>query len=363
LRAGHEVAFASGRDITARIERAGFPAFSVGPSDAWPRTPGPPKPEELVPWVWEELYAGPPAAERLADLVALCETWRPRIIVRENAELAGAIAAEAVGVPHAVIQNGNIGILEQLRHSRLAAQLDAMRARYGVAADPELAMLLRYLLLLPIPPSFHDSALPLPPTARFIQPVTFDVTGDERLPAWVAALPPRPIAYMTLGTVFNSRTELFRTVIDAFRDEPATLIITVGRNQNPCDLEPHPDNVFIERYIPQSLLLPRCAVMINIAGMNSLRSAFEHGVPLLLLPLVAEHALNAARCQALGLARVLDPDTVTSEAVRTGLREVLSDPTYRANAARVRCEAAAQPGPDDVVPDLEQLVAENSVAL
>jgi MGT family glycosyltransferase len=124
---------------------------------------------------------------------------------------------------------------------------------------------------------------------------------------------------MTLGTVFNSRVGLFRTVIDAFRDEPATLIITVGRNQNPGDLEPHPDNVFVERYIPQSLLLPRCAAMINIAGMNSLRSAFMCGVPFLLIPLVAEHALNAARCEALGLAQVLDPDTLAPEAVRTSL--------------------------------------------
>jgi UDP:flavonoid glycosyltransferase YjiC (YdhE family) len=65
--------------------------------------------------------------------------------------------------------------------------------------------------------------------------------------------------------------------------------------------------------------------MVNIAGMNSLRSAFEHGLPLLLLPVVAEHAFNAARCEALGIARVLDPRAVTPQVVRAALWDLLEN--------------------------------------
>ena len=139
-----------------------------------------------MPWVWEELYAGPPAAERLADLSLLCDRWQPDLIVRENAEVAGCIAAEAIGIPHAVVQNGNIAVVWHLRRDRLAARLDALRASQGLAPDPDLAMLWRYLLLLPVPRSFHDPTLRLPPTAHFIRPHTFDRTGDEAMPDWLA---------------------------------------------------------------------------------------------------------------------------------------------------------------------------------
>ena len=135
------------------------------------------------------------------------------------------------------------------------------------------------LLLLPVPWSFHDPALPLPPTAHFIRPLTFDRTGDEVAPDWLVGLPPQPTVYMTLGTVFNARRELFATVITALRDEPVNLIMTVGRDEDPEQFGPQPNTVHIERYIPHSELLARCDVMINMAGMNSVRSSFERGVP------------------------------------------------------------------------------------
>lgn len=356
--AGHTVAFAAGPNVTPRIEAAGFEAFPVGPPDVWPRGAPPADPGELVPWAWEEIYAGPPAAERLAALRLLCECWRPDIIVRENAELAGCIAAEALGIPHAVVQNGNIAVVQHLRADRMRERLDAMRASQGLPPDPDFAMRYRYLLFLPIPRSFHDLALPLPPTAHFLRPLTYDRTGDEGLPAWVDALPARPTVYMTLGTVFNRRTDLFVAVIAALRDEPVNLIVTVGHDQDPAQFGPQPENVHLARYIPQSLLLGRCAVMVNIAGMNSVRSAFLHGVPVVLLPLVAEHAYNAARCEALGMARVLDAGTVTPEAVRAAVQAVLADSTYREHAERVREEAAAMPGPQDAVALLERLTME-----
>ena len=353
--AGHEVAFAAGPNVVPRIERAGFTAFPVGPPDAWPRTAAPADPAELVPWVWEELYAGPPAAERLADLRLLCDRWQPDLIVRENAEVAGCIAAEAIGIPHAVVQNGNIAVVWHLRRDRLVARLDELRASQDLAPDPDLAMLWRYLLLLPVPLRFHDPTLRLPPTAHFIRPHTFDRTGEEAIPDWLAALPSRPTVYMTLGTVFNTRSDLFATVITALRDEPVNLIVTVGRDQDPEQFGPQPESVHVERYIPHSELLERCDVMINLAGMNSVRSAFEHGIPLVLVPLVAEHAFNAERCAALGMALVLDAGDLRPDDVRTAVRRVLDDPTYREQALRVRGELGDMPGPDHAVRLLEQL--------
>ena len=358
LEAGHAVAFATGPNVVPQLAHIGLDAFPVGAPYAPLHGVRPADPRQALWWGWERTYVGPPAAARLADLLPLCARWRPDLIVRENTEFAGCIAAEARGIPHAIIQNGNFAVLGSLPREQLRERLDALRAGAGLPPDPALAMPFRYLLLLPVPRAFHDPALPLPPTAHFLRPLAFDRTGDEGLPGWVDALPPRPTVYMTLGTVFNGRVDLFAVAIAALRDEPVNLIVTVGRDQDPAQFGPQPDNVRIERYIPQSLLLPRCAALINVAGLNSVRSAFEHGLPLVLLPLMGEQAFNAERCEALGLARVFDARTVTPEAVRTAVRVVLADPSYRANAERVRDTIATMPGPEHVVALLERLAVQ-----
>ena len=355
--AGHTVAFASGPNVVPRVEQLDFLAFAVGP--AYARLAGRPvDPRESLWFAWEQYFVGPAAAARLADLRPLAETWRPDVIVRENTEFAGCVVAEALGLPHAVVQNGNLAVLDDLPREPLVRRLDALRAAQGLPPDPDLAMPYRYLLLLPIPRSFHDPQLPLPPTAHFLRPLTDDRTGPEGLPDWLNTLPPRPTVYLTLGTVFNARVDLFAVVIAALRDEPVNLIVTVGRDQDPGQFDPLPGNVHVERYIPQSLLLPHCDVMINVAGANSVRSAFEHGVPLVLLPLGPEHAFNAARCQALGMARVLDAKEITPEQVRQAVRQVLGDRAYRENAQRVRDEVARLPGADEAVALLERLAVE-----
>ncbi|MGN6758390.1 MAG: glycosyltransferase [Thermomicrobiales bacterium] len=360
--AGHDVAFATGPNIVPRIAPLGFPAFPVGrpyaPEADRSAEPGDEVPAVRIWRVWERIYVGPAVAERLADVRAVCARWRPDVIVRENAEFAGCVAAEALGLPHAVVQNGNLAMLGALPRELLRARLDALRAAAELPPDPDLAMPVRYLLLLPVPRSFHDPALPLPPTAHFVRPLAFDRTGDEGLPGWLDALPPRPTVFMTLGTVFTYRVDLFAAVIAALGDEPLNLIVTVGRDQDPAQFGPQPANVRVERYIPESLLLPHCALMVNVAGLNSVRTACEHGVPLVLLPLMAEQAFNGERCAALGMARVLDAATVTPPAGRAAVREVLEDRRYRENAARVRDEVVAMPGPEHVVALLERLASE-----
>lgn len=356
--AGPDVAFATGPNVVSRIAPLGFPAFPAGPPYPGRTGQRPADPREGLWWGWQQDFVGPPAAARLADLLPLVASWRPDVIVRENADFAGCIAAEARGIPHAVVQNGNLAVLGYLPRERLIEQLDALRAAAGLPPDPDLAMPFRYLLLLPVPRSFHDPALPLPPTAHFLRPLTFDRTGDETLPAWIDAMPQQPTVYMSLGTIFNRRADLFATVIAALRDEPVNLIVTVGRDQDPDQFGPQPENVHIARYIPQSLLLPHCDVMVNMGGMNSVRSACEAGVPLVLFPLVAEQAFNAERCAALGMARVLDAGTLTPETVRDAVREILADPSYRRNAERVRDEVATMPGPEHAVGLLARLADE-----
>lgn len=83
--------------------------------------------------------------------------------------------------------------------------------------------------------------------------------------------------------------------------------------------------------------------------------ALAFGVPLLLLPMGADQPLNADRCQALGVARVLDPLTVSSRDVSLAVADVLRAPNYRDAATRIQNEIAQLPTSADGVTWIEAL--------
>jgi UDP:flavonoid glycosyltransferase YjiC (YdhE family) len=289
----------------------------------------------------------------VSDLLALCDTWLPDVIVRSQLEFGACIVAERLGIPHAAVQTVAFQPdLDQL----IAGPLDRLRASLGLPPDPAGEMLYRHLFLTPRPPGLQLPSAPLPATARPIRPVPFDRSGEETLPAWVSELAEQPTVYITLGTtIANERPEIFATLLEALRDDPVNLILTVGRHQDPARFGAQPANVHIERYIPQTLLFPRCDLVISHGGSGTVMGALGCGLPMVLIPLAADQPENAARCAALGVARVLPPRDLSVETARQAVRSVLREESYRREAQRLRDEIARLPGPECAVELLEQL--------
>jgi len=362
--AGHEVRFASSPSFCPDIAASGFTAIPAGLDwlesaflATFPRfgelmaTAGLPV---AAAWATEAVFAGATAERMVPDLLALARDWPPDLVVRESNEYGGYLAAEALGLPHATVGVG-LFVADDARDAAVTRALDRLRAAHGLPTDPGLARLDHYLHLSVAPPRYQDPAASPPPTAHALRLVVFDRSGDEALPPWVAALPAGPTVYVTLGTVVNRRPGVLPAILAGLRDEPLNLIVTVGRNQDPADFGPQPANVHIARYIPQSLLLPRCDLLVSHAGFNTVVAGIAHGLPQVAIPLGADQP-DHARCVArLGLGRVVAPDDFSPEAVRDAVRAVLADPAYRQNAARLRDELAALPGPEHAVALLERL--------
>jgi UDP:flavonoid glycosyltransferase YjiC (YdhE family) len=81
---------------------------------------------------------------------------------------------------------------------------------------------------------------------------------------------------------------------------------------------------------------------------------------MVLLPIGADQPLNAARCEALDVARVLDPFRLTSDDVASAAEDVLADARYRRNAQSVQAEIDALPGTEYALRLLEQLMQPHS---
>lgn len=360
---GHEVAFASHPQHAAAVERLGlrhFPAGLTRPlADVFPQLrPG--AASDLPPVTGRDMFGIMWPRHMVPDLLALTEDWPPDLIVRGALEYGGCVAAEVLGIPHAAIAvNANADFLGP---TQLVEPLGLLRDAHGLTPDPALTMLERYLTLRPFPPRFRDPARPVGPTTHHLRPPLGDRTGAENLPPWVATLPDRPVVYVGLGTVFN-QPAIFRAFLAGLCDEPLTLVVTVGRDQDPADYGQQPDNVHIERYIPLSLLLPHCDVAVTNGGSGTLTAALAHGLPVVVVPTDADHPANAARCMALGLGLVIPATEVTAESARQAVLAVLADPTYRQNAELLRDEIAALPGPEYAVELLERLARDKEPIL
>lgn len=362
--AGHDVAFACSPAFRPVVETAGFRCFPAGldwleaeMEDAFPPLRAIPHGPAWDAWVLDHIFAGAAAETLGRDVLALARDWPPDLIVRDGIEFGGCLAAEVLGIPHAIGGFSPFGP-PGMYNALFASSLAALRRTFGLPPDPDTRMPHRYLGLVSTIPGFIGPWQEVAPTMHFLRPLPFDRSGDERLPDWVLHLPERPTVYATLGTIVNRSPRIFTAILEGLRDEPINLILTVGRNQDPADFGPQPANVHIERYVPQTLLLPYCDLVVTHGGFNTVQAALAQGLPMVVLPIAADQHLNARCAVDLGVGRAIEPDGRTPGVIREAVRVVLADPTYRTSAQRVRDEAAALPGPGDVVGLLEQLAAE-----
>ena len=358
--AGHEVAFATEARFCGRVRAAGFRAFpaGLGPGRVAERTLALPDvagsgPEDA--WRFgAQMFAAVAAPAKLPDLLDVVHGWRPDLVVSDITDFAGPVAAASAGVAHA---SHSLGPLFPLEFHRLGAELVAPLWRERGLSPPALGGMFDTAYLDICPPGLQSPDIDeVRAAARPLRPVPFDAVPGETLPAgWVDALAPQPTVYVTLGTLDNDAPEVFEAVVQGLRHDPLNVMVTVGPNAEPEALGPQPPNVRVERYVPQSLLLPHCDVVVAHGGSGTTLAALARGLPLLLLPQGANQFWNARRCADLGAGLQLLPGQVGAGAVNEAVHALLEQPAYRHRARELATEIDRMPAPDDAVPLLEEL--------
>lgn len=76
---------------------------------------------------------------------------------------------------------------------------------------------------------------------------------------------------------------------------------------------------------------------------------------MILIPMGADQPHNAARCEALGIAKVLDPIKATPQDIAYAVMEVLTASHYRINAERLRDEILNLPDTNSALRLIEEL--------
>lgn len=356
---GHEVRWATGPDGCERVRRAGFDAVSSGLSQAerfaqfearHPEIRRMP-PHERPDVMFGKLFGDVSAPPALADLLAILEEWRPELVINDAGELAAPIAATTIGVPH--VTHGFGALLPEARVRRAGDDVAALWRAQGLEPRP-YAGVYDHLYLDIYPPSLQPSDADHVVRRQLVRPVAFAGATGAGARADITERTGRPLVYLTFGTVFNDG-DAFRTALEGVRATGVGLVVTVGPNGDPEAFGPQPDRVVIERYIPQTQLLPDCDVVASHGGSGTVLAALALGIPLLCLPQAADQFLNAAAVARAGAGIVIAPGDVDEARVGAAIRRLLDDDGYRERARGVAADIAAMPSHDEVVTVLETL--------
>ena len=339
---GADVRVATGRKFGNWVKACGLSATPAGldaedlETQASARFPGPLRNAHMFTTI---------AVPRMFDdLIELSTTWRPDLIIHEESEYAGPLAATLLGVPCITHSWAAPAYPRAERETDrdLLAPIWAQRH----AGQPVLC---GDAYLDACPPPFQTEAILAIAGVRPIRPVLFD--GPQTSPPeWLARIE-RPAAYVSFGTVRQfSRAEWLQQAMDAASQVVASVIVTCGPN-SPELLVPSSASVFVEQYLPQSSVLEHVDVVVSHGGAGTTLGALCHGLPHVVIPHGAtSQQINAERVDALGIGIHVTDDQLRS--LPAAIHAAATEPAYAIAAARVRDALNELPSPEVVLTEL-----------
>ncbi|MFD9888849.1 nucleotide disphospho-sugar-binding domain-containing protein [Amycolatopsis sp. NPDC059027] len=373
--AGHEILLATTSEMTEAGARAGLPAVDVFPDrDVWAELmarvgPGstPPAEEDLS--EEEKLVAatGNPfgvfTLTMTEGTVAAARAFGAELIVTTSDHAAGALAATALGLP--VLEVGN-RVSWSMRdeewrreHSTFATDdplSQHLAEKLGFEAGPAKVL----ARIDPRAPSMGgmtgDEADPRDGAPWWpMRYVPFN--GGAVAPPWVFEHTERPRVCVTLGTVvpFLSGTSNLTVVVEALGELDVEVVLAAG-SADLSSLGTLPANVRPAGFVPLSMFLPTCSLIVHHGGSGTTAAPLYYGVPQLVLPSFADNFLSADRVAERGVGLRCDAATTDVATMRGLVERLLTEPAFAQAAAEVRDEMANQPSPAAVLQKAVALV-------
>jgi UDP:flavonoid glycosyltransferase YjiC (YdhE family) len=354
LAAGHRVAVITGADAAAFVLAQGSPDVEVlaaGPPTLaamadMQRETGESPATAPRPDVIAEYFAVRRVATAVDDAVEAARAWRPDVVISESLDHVGPYVAGALDVPF--LRHGVGPERPEAVRSAMTAASARLAARRGVDLPPVAAWIDVYPEFLEAPGTVRDGRrVPLRPSAHGAVGATADSAPAPRRV--------RPRVLVTMGTVFTDQALLDRAIASAEREGLAVDLVTTAVNglRARAGAVDSPVRIVNVPFRPLAELLAEVDAVVTVGGAGTVLGALVAGVPLVVMPLGADHIVNAARATAAGAALTVE----SPDAVGPALRRVLEDDDVRRSARDVADRVRALPSVEAALAEVERVVA------
>jgi MGT family glycosyltransferase len=161
---------------------------------------------------------------------------------------------------------------------------------------------------------------------------------------------------VSLSTIFfEGQEETLQAILDALETLPIRGVVTTGAI--PAGALRVPANVEAHQYLPHDDIMPSASLVVGHGGHSTTMRALAHGIPLLIMPMhrILDQPMIGRAVAAAGAGRVL-PKIASAEEIRTELRSLLQDPSYRNAAVAAGDRIRSCNGASAAADELESLI-------
>jgi MGT family glycosyltransferase len=317
--------------------------------------------------VHDMISRGP--AER-ADVHGAVADTRPDALLIDVNAYGAAVAAAGTGLPWAVTLPSLLplpgegippyglgmrpmrGPIGRLRDRALTAVLirqyaramlpglNALRAAEGLPPleSPVEQLLTGDRLLVLTGDPLEYPRRDLPSSVRFVGAQPWDPPAET--PAWLTE-PGDPWVLVTCSTDYQRDEALAVTAVEALRDEPVRVLLTLADAYDNVRLPPAA-NVRVERFVAHGPVLEHAAAVVCHAGMGIVQKSVAAGVPIAAVPFGRDQPEVGRRIAEAGAGVRLPVRKLSPERLRAAVREAMAmRPSARAAGERLRAAGGA----------------------
>ncbi|ARF80068.1 macrolide family glycosyltransferase [Kitasatospora aureofaciens] len=291
-------------------------------------------------------------------LLEAFEDDHPDLVLYDIAGFAGRALGERLGVPVVQLSSSFVGwdggeedlaeVFEAIRsgpggpehHRRFA---DWLAGAGAVQRDVEAFKNRPERCIALVPRALQPNADRVDERrVSFVGPCFGDRAHQGR---WERPAGAEKVLLVSLGSAYTNQPAFYRACIEAFGDLPGWhTVLQIGRHTDLAALGEVPDTVEVHRWVPQLSVLAQADAFVTHAGMGGSSEGLFHAVPMIAVPQAVDQFANADALVGLGVARRLDTEQATAEALRAALLELVDDPAVAERLAVLSAAGRAEGG-------------------
>ena len=298
-------------------------------------------------FLWEDFLV-PLARSMLPAVDAAVTEFSPDVMCCDQQALAGGLVARRRKIPWATSATTSAGVTDPLAglpqvKKWFVELIAALEREVGLepAGETSPHLVLAFTTNALVPGEF-------PTHYKFVGPSISD--RPETTPFPWEALTTRPRVVVSVGTVNAEAADRFyATAIAALGGEAMQVVLVAPRELAA------PPNVIVRSYVPQLALLKHVDAVVCHGGHNTTCEALAHGLPLVIAPIKDDQPIVADQVVAAGAGLRVKFGRVGPDELRSAVRRILDEPSFREAAARIRASFAAAGGAAAAASALEAL--------
>lgn len=254
-------------------------------------------------------------------------------------------------VAYTILDRSCQPILQVINHYRQQWQLPPYRHIY--ASNSKLAHISQQ-------PALFDFPNLKPAHLHYVGPLRNSSPRSTSFP--FEKLTGQPLIYASLGSVQNTKQDLFRLIAAACEPLDVQLVITHGGGMSQETTDRLPGSPLVVEYAPQQEVIAKASLTITHGGLNTVLDSLSYGVPLVAIPITFEQPGNAARIRWTKTGEVIPVFRVRVNNLRATIQRVLTEEIYRTNAQKMQQAIAKSGGVTRAADIIEQVIPANTPA-